>query len=145
MKHAIPGRASDDRDVVASDPLRELARSIPAAFDERTLRELARRLRPFLDDDPATTQPAPQLLTAAQAARRAGVNVETVRRAIRAGELEIAARIGRSPRISEDAVSTWLAGTVGDRAGHRPRPRRFQSRPDARDQYSLRRAFAAND
>ncbi len=45
------------------------------------------------------------LMTAADAARYARVNVETILRAVRAGELPVAGYVGRSPRISRDALS----------------------------------------
>lgn len=49
------------------------------------------------------------LMTAADAARYAQVNVETILRAVRAGELSVAGYVGRSPRISRDALVGWLA------------------------------------
>ena len=49
------------------------------------------------------------LMTAADGARIARVNVETIRRAVRAGELPVAGYVGRSPRISRDALVGWLA------------------------------------
>ena len=49
------------------------------------------------------------LMTAADAARYARVNVETILRAVRAGELPVAGYVGRSPRISRDALNSWLA------------------------------------
>ena len=49
------------------------------------------------------------LMTAADAARYARVNVETMLRAVRAGELSVAGYVGRSPRISRDALDGWLA------------------------------------
>lgn len=48
-------------------------------------------------------------MTAADAARHAQVNVETILRAVRAGELSVAGYVGRSPRISRDALNRWLA------------------------------------
>ena len=48
------------------------------------------------------------LMTAADAARYARVNVETILRAVRAGELPVAGYVGRSPRISRDALVGWL-------------------------------------
>ena len=53
--------------------------------------------------------PAVPLMTAADAARYARVNVETILRAVRAGELSVAGCVGRSPRISRDALDGWLA------------------------------------
>jgi excisionase family DNA binding protein len=49
------------------------------------------------------------LMTAADAGRYARVNVKTILRAVRAGELPVAGYIGRSPRISRDALNGWLA------------------------------------
>jgi excisionase family DNA binding protein len=49
------------------------------------------------------------LMTAADAARYARVNVETILRTVRAGELPVAGYVGRSPRISRDALDGWLA------------------------------------
>ena len=49
------------------------------------------------------------LMTASDAARYARVNVETILRAVRAGELPVAGYVGRSPRISRDALNRWLA------------------------------------
>jgi hypothetical protein len=37
-----------------------------------------------------------------------GVNIETVRRAVRSGQLGVAGRIGRSPRFSWEAIDRWL-------------------------------------
>ena len=63
------------------------------------------------------------LMTAAHAARYAQVNVETILRAVRAGELSVAGYVGRSPRISRDALSRWLA-TSSPAAPVSPPPRR---------------------
>jgi excisionase family DNA binding protein len=49
------------------------------------------------------------LMTPADAAARARLNVETILRAVRAGELPVAGYVGRSPRISRDALDGWLA------------------------------------
>ena len=49
------------------------------------------------------------LMTAAAAARCTQVNVETILRAIHAGELPVAGYVGRSARISRDALIRWLA------------------------------------
>lgn len=122
----------------ARDPLVEFARSLPAALDESALHELAARLRPFLAEAQSTGA-AGGLYSAAEAAKLVGVNVETVRRAIRAGELRVAARIGRSPRLSREAIETWLTATVEvTEAGRRRRPRRRQS---VLPEHSLRTAF----
>lgn len=121
----------------ARDPLAELARSLPAALDESALHELAARLQPFLSG--AATDGRAKLYTTAEAAEFVGVNKETVRRAIRSGELRVAARIGRSPRLTRDAIDRWLATTIEmTDAGPRRRPRRRQSVVPA---HSLRTAF----
>jgi excisionase family DNA binding protein len=52
---------------------------------------------------------AAPLTTAADAARYAHVNVETILRAVRPGGLPAAGYVGRSPRISRDALSSWPA------------------------------------
>ncbi|HEY2595184.1 MAG TPA: helix-turn-helix domain-containing protein [Chloroflexota bacterium] len=122
------------------NPLTDLARLLPDALDDDALKDLASRLLPYLET-PRSPEPHDPLLTAADAAGRVGVNVETVRRAIRAGELTVAARIGRSPRITEVALQSWLDDTSQN---HRQattirqrRPRRV-NRPA---ENSLRAAF----
>ena len=50
------------------------------------------------------------VMTAADAARYARVNVET--RAVRAGKLPVAGYVGRSPRISRDALNRWFAASA---------------------------------
>ena len=83
--------------------------------------------------------PAKRLYTATEAAELVGVNIETVRRAIRSGQLGVAGRIGRSPRISRDAIDRWLASTIEmTDNGPRRRPRRRQS---FLPEHSLRAAF----
>ena len=49
------------------------------------------------------------LMTPADAAGYARVNVETILRAVRGGELPVAGYVGRSCRISRDALDGWLA------------------------------------
>ena len=51
------------------------------------------------------------LMTTADAAGYARVAVETILRAIRCGDLPAAGYVGRSPRMSRDAVDGWLART----------------------------------
>jgi excisionase family DNA binding protein len=122
----------------ARDPLTELARSLPAALDESALHELAARLQPFLADAEASDADA-KLYTTAEVAKLVGVNIETVRRAIRSTELRVTARIGRSPRLSREAIDTWLATTIElTDTGPRRRPRRRQS---VLPEHSLRMAF----
>jgi excisionase family DNA binding protein len=73
------------------------------------------------------------LMTAADAARHAQVNVETILRAVRAGELPVAGYIGRSPRISRDALNRWLAArsSAAPPASLQPRRRRGRKASDA--------------
>ena len=121
------------------DPLVEFARSLPAALDESALHELAVRLQPFLTER-QPERPEERLYTAAETAGHIGVNVETVRRAIRSGELRVAARIGRSPRLSREAIDSWLARTTEmTEAGQRRLSRRRQS--SVLQEHSLRAAF----
>ena len=54
------------------------------------------------------------LLSSVDAGRLAGVHPETVRRAIRSGELEVAGYIGSRPRMRREAVEAWIA------SGRRP-------------------------
>lgn len=122
-------------------PISDLARSLPAAFDDETLRELAARLLPFLDAGDVAGSSNDRLLTAADAAKRADVHVETVRRAIRAGELPVAARIGRSPRLTSLAINSWLAKTSRIEAAVRPARSRRSQRAAPPREYSLAAAF----
>jgi excisionase family DNA binding protein len=71
---------------------------------------------------------AVRLMTAADAAAYARVNVETILRAVRAGELSVAGYDGRSPRISRDALGSWLAVRSSAGAPVSPRPRRHRGR-----------------
>jgi excisionase family DNA binding protein len=122
----------------ARDTLAELARLLPTVLDESALHELAARLQPHL---PAgqTADNGIRLYTATEAAELVGVNIETVRRAIRSGQLGVAGRIGRSPRISRDAIDKWLNSTIEmTENGPRRRPRRRQS---VLPEHSLRAAF----
>ena len=64
------------------------------------------------------------LMTAADAARYTRVNVETILRAVRAGELAVAGYVGRSPRISRDALNGWLAARSFAAAPVASQPRR---------------------
>ena len=72
---------------------------------------------------------AEPLLTPAAAAEIAGVHPDTVRRAIRAGELEAAGYVGTRARVQRDAVLAWVAGgapspPVGTASGATGRARR---------------------
>jgi excisionase family DNA binding protein len=122
----------------ARDPLAQFARSLPAAFDESALHELADRLQPFLAKTEASDDDR-RLYTSAEAAKLVGVNIETVRRAIRSSELRVAGRIGRSPRLSREAIDGWLSSTIElTEPGPRRRPRRRRS---VLPEHSLRTAF----
>ena len=99
-----------------------LVDALLAEFDEDALAELARRLAPYL---PAAVEaPADDLLTTSEAARRASVHIETVRRAIRAGHLAVAGQVGRNARLAPADVDAWVAA---GRVSATPRPR--ASRP----------------
>ena len=67
-------------------------------------------------------------MTAADAARYARVDVETILRAVRAGEFAVAGYIGRSPRISRDALNRWLATRSSAAAPVSSQPRRRRGR-----------------
>jgi excisionase family DNA binding protein len=105
------------RDLQA-DVLRPLVDAIPALMDDQALQELARRLRPLLTTIEPETEPNNDgpLLTCAEAASYARVHVETIRRAVRNNGLPVAARIGRSPRISRTVLDHWLLQTSSSAA-----------------------------
>jgi len=118
-------------DKLAKHIAEEVARLLPLVLDEEALAILAARLRPLITDDETRTR-AESLLTTTEAAAHARVNVETIRRAIRAGVLPVAAKIGRSPRISEVALDEWLADTASHTtAPSVARTRRSPRRPGA--------------
>ena len=123
-----------------TNPLAELARLLPAALDDDALRDLASRLLPYLET-PDAHEPNDRLLTAADAAGRVGVNVETIRRAIRAGDLSVAARIGRSPRVTAVALETWLADTSRNASRATTPQYRHPRRVNRPAETSLRAAF----
>lgn len=95
--------------------------------------ELLHRLAALLAQH--TPTPAPErLLTPTEAADRAGVHVETVRRAVRAERLPTAGHVGRSPRLTWPDVAAWLAAgraTTTNRPTRHPTAtaRRPTSRP----------------
>jgi excisionase family DNA binding protein len=124
-----------------STSLSALARSLPAAFDDEALQELASRLLPFLDARHDAESLNSCLLTTTAAAERVGVNVETIRRAIRAGELPVAARIGRSPRITALALDSWLTKTSHSEGAVRPARSRRSRRAAQPHELSLIAAF----
>jgi excisionase family DNA binding protein len=129
----------------AHDLVAELAKLVPVALDDDALRALASRLRPFLENQEDGVCRSGQLLTASAAARLAGVNVETVRRAIRAGDLEAAARIGRSHRIARPALDSWLASTTRGSTPRHSAPRARRRAREARKVLSLITAFSVDD
>jgi excisionase family DNA binding protein len=119
----------------------ELARALPRVLDDEALEELAARLRPHLANPVSTTSGGEKLLTTAEAAERAHVHVETVRRAIRGGHLAVAARIGQSPRLTTLAIDSWLAETSQtDRAARTIRSRRSRHSEQPHE-YLLAAAF----
>jgi excisionase family DNA binding protein len=94
------------------------------ALVERLAPLVAARLEPF--DDRGNEV----LLTPREAAQRANVHVETIRRNVRSGALP-ASRAGHAVRIAPTNLDMWLAGDRGDasrsragrarvRAGRRP-------------------------
>jgi excisionase family DNA binding protein len=108
------------RSALEADVLGPLVDAIPALMDEHALLELARRLQPLLAarEQPYELPSEDLLLTCSEAALHARVHVETIRRAVRSGLIPVAARIGRSPRISHSALDSWLAATTA----HSTRP-----------------------
>jgi excisionase family DNA binding protein len=79
-----------------------------AALDVNDLAELGRRLSLVAEPASAPTASA-TLLTPAEAAARANVNVETIRRAVRSDALR-ACRAGRAVRIDAEDLNAWLTG-----------------------------------
>ena len=67
---------------------------------------------------------ASALMTPAHAAQHAQVAVKTILRAVRGGELPVAGHVGRSPRISRDALDGWLATRSPPAAPVSRQPRR---------------------
>ena len=109
------------------DPLAELARLLPTVLDESALHELAARLQPVLPAAEAL-ETGKRKYIATETADLVGVNIETVRRAIRLGQLAVAGRVGRSPRVTRDAIDTWLTSAIElTDKGPRCRPRQLRS------------------
>jgi excisionase family DNA binding protein len=99
-----------------------------ADLTDAELAALADRLAPLIAERLASP---PGLLTPQEAARRTGVHVETIRRAVRKRELP-ASRIGRAVRIDADDLDRWLRQDHGARAHadrRRPRHRATGRRP----------------
>ena len=63
---------------------------------------------------------AAPLLTTTEAAEAVGVNVETLRRAIRRGALPVAGYVGKRPRLRRESVDAWVAGGCWSGVGVRP-------------------------
>ncbi len=76
----------------------------------------------------ATSTP---LMTCAEAAAQVGVHVETIRRAVRNGNLEAVGYVGRSPRIAPADLDAWLHGSERHKPASQPRarPPRSSRRP----------------
>ena len=119
-----------------ADVLRPLVDAIPALMDDHALEELAQRLRPLLASiaQDFETNSGGSLLTCAEAASYARVHVETIRRAVRNNAIPVAARIGRSPRISRVGLDQWLVETSRGAAGQvgRRQVRRRTRQPESR-------------
>jgi excisionase family DNA binding protein len=111
-----------------------------AQLDADDLAALAARLAPYL---PTSSEPAPvePLLTVAQAAARASMCAETVRRAVRSGALP-AARAGRSLRVRPDDLDAWLRRSERPQTAPQTPVRRARSRAKRRP---LGAALAALD
>ncbi len=90
-------RTSDEACPEPSEPggdllklIRGFAQGLPEALDDEMAARLAARVRPFLLTSAAGPEaPTDHLLTVAEAASRAHVHIETIRRAIRDGRLAI--------------------------------------------------------
>lgn len=123
-----------------------LGRALLEALGAEDLAAFADRLRPFLVDIRETS--GEPLLSCAQAANHAGVHVETIRRAIRAGTLTAAGVVGRSPRIALSDLDTWLAAPLSRRraSSHALAPRSEASqRPQGSPRRPLANALAPYD
>lgn len=147
-----PGRdrsPNDGRRDRSSDPgadalelIRTFAEGLPEALDDEMAARLAARVRPFLLVSASGVEmPAGRLLTVAEAASRAHVHVETVRRAVREGRLAIAGRVGRSARIQPAEVDRWLTGPSDPGETIGTQPARRVRRSQQTKEYSLKAAF----
>ena len=97
----ISSRGRPDLLVAGGDELDGLLGPLAAYVDavEARVGALERRLS------------AVPLLTAADAAAYARVKVQTILRAVWAGELSVVGYVGRSPRISRDVLNGWLVAS----------------------------------
>jgi excisionase family DNA binding protein len=122
--------------------IRAFAQGLPEALDDEVAARLAARVRPFLTAaTPSDEAPAGRLLTVAEAAIRAHVHVETIRRAVRDGGLAIVGRVGRSARIQPSEVDRWLAGRSDTNGTIKTPPARHIHRRQQPDEYSLKAAL----
>lgn len=101
-------------------------RTLLEQLDPGDLEELRRLLGLDRPGDPGEVEvvKAGRLLTVAEAAARAHVHVETVRRAVRSGALR-ASRAGRAVRVEQTDLEAWLRRPrASSRAESNPRPGR---------------------
>ena len=110
----------------STDPLLVAAQALSDAAAR--FEGLERRLAAIEDVGPRTEK----RLTVADAAEYASVHPETVRRAIREGRLEVAGRAGKTLRLTQGAVDTWLGDSPASRSDptRSVRPRRRKSMTD---------------
>ena len=142
-------RPPNDRRSALPDPgndaerlIRAFAQGLPEALDDELAARLAARVRPFLTVAISSDEaPAGRLLTVAEAATRAHVHVETIRRAVRDGGLAIAGRVGRSARIQPSEVDRWLAGKSDTNGTIETTPARHIRRRQQPNEYSLKAAL----
>jgi excisionase family DNA binding protein len=112
------------------------------ALDDEVAARLAARVRPFLTAATSGGEArADRLLTVAEAATRAHVHVETIRRAVRDGRLAIAGRVGRSARIEPAELDRWLAEASDPDGRMRTPAVRHDRRPRQPNEYSLKAAL----
>ena len=135
-------RERADPDADPRELIRTFAQGLPEALDDEMAARLAARMRPFLTESTSFDQvPADRLLTVADAASRAHVHIETIRRAVRDGRLAIAGRVGRSARIEPLELDRWLAGASDAGGTIRTSSARRVRRPRQTNEYSLKAAF----
>jgi len=101
-----------------------LAAALVAALDDQTLRVLADRLRPYLEDQPDRGP----LLTSTQAAERLRLHPKTVVRMARDGRLP-AVKVGTGWRFRPDQLDIAPLRSAKDVAAFQPRCRRMKREP----------------
>jgi len=94
----------------------DLGAAIVASLDDETIRALAERLRPYLEDQPDHRP----LLTPAQAAERLRLHPKTVARMARDGRLP-AVKVGTGWRFEADRLD--IAPPIRPSRRERPAPR----------------------